>query len=138
MSTICPSSSLYGVGLRVLTDLALLRQIRGEIVSNVMQLEEIAHLENVTPERLHSLLRDWGDDGGLAMWLRSAARSRPGYRVAAWRTSRHHASKLHLLDLHGLSLCGTPVGESEIAVDAGGCATCAVHAGSFAATPALK
>lgn len=119
----------YGVGLRVLTDSALLRQIRAEIASNVMQLDQIAQLENVTTEQLLVLLRDRADEGGVCARLRSFANSRRGYRVVAWRTSRHHPSKLHLLDEEGTPLCGTPVGEREIWVDAGPCVTCASRAG---------
>ena len=112
-----------------LADSVLLHQIRAEIGSNVMQLEEIAQLENVTSEQLLGLLRDRADEDGVGARLRSFARSRPGYRVAAWRTSRHHASKLHLLDGDGIPLCGTVVGEKEVAADTGVCVTCALRAG---------
>jgi hypothetical protein len=127
--TECQRNRMYGVGFRVLTDLMLLRQIRAEIACNAMELEEIAQLENVTAEQLLAILRNGPDEGGLGALLRSFARSRPGHRVAAWRTSRHHASKLHLLDGEGVPFCGTIVGENEIAVDTGGCVTCALRAG---------
>lgn len=124
------SDAPYGVGIRVFTDTRLLRQIRTEIVRNTMQLEEIAPLENVTPQVLIALL-----DARLATevdsgaQLRQFAASRPGFQVAAWRTSRQHPSKLHILDADGVALCGTPARAERAAVHSGPCVTCAAHAG---------
>jgi hypothetical protein len=125
-----PSHLRYGVGLRVFKESRLLGQIRNEIVSNVMQPAEIAELENVTPEVLIALLdlrlARAPESGTL---LRQFAASRAGFQVAAWRTTRKHPSRLHILDSNGLALCGTPPGAKLVAVHSGPCLTCAGHAG---------
>lgn len=126
----CPQRHRYGVGFRVLTDRRLLRQIRTEILRNGMLTEEIAALENVSPDVLIALL-----DERLAMeahsgaQLREFAASRPGFQVAAWRTTRKHPSKLHVLDAYGVALCGTAPRAERTPVHSGPCWTCAAHAG---------
>jgi hypothetical protein len=125
-----PTRLRYGVGMRVFTDRRLLRQIRSEIVRNAMRPEEIAVLENVTPEVLVGLLEDREEpeeDSGAP--LRQFAASREGFAVLAWRTTRKHASKLHILDADGVALYETPLGAESVAVHSGACSTCAAHAG---------
>ena len=121
----------YGVGMRVFTDRRLLRQIRRDIVGNVMKAEQVAALENVTPEVLIALLEQrLAPDTDSGAELRAYAASHRGFRTRAWRTTRHHASKLHVLDEEGVTLCGTPVGGEPAAVHSGPCRTCAAHARS--------
>jgi len=125
-----PTGLRYAVGMRVFTDRRLLRQIRSEIVCNSMRPEEVAVLENVTPEVLIALLEERAepaDDSGAL--LRRVAASRPGFQVIAWRTTRGHCSKLHILDADGVALCGTPRGAERVAIHSGACLTCAAHAG---------
>lgn len=125
-----PKRLRYGVGMRVFTDRRLLRQIRSEIVCNSMQPEEVAPLENVTPEVLIALLEERAepaDDRGAL--LRQFVASREGFQMLAWRTTRKHASKLHILDPDGVALCGTPLGAEPVAIHSGACLTCAAHAG---------
>jgi hypothetical protein len=117
---------VYGVGMRVFTDRRLLRQIRRDIVSNVMKAEQVAALENVTPELLIALLDQHLDSGAH---LRAYVAARPGFRTGAWRTTRHQASKLHVFDQGGETLCGTPVSGERAPVHSGPCRTCAAHAG---------
>jgi hypothetical protein len=125
-----PSSpKRYGVGVRVYTDRRLLRQIRAEIVRNAMQPEQIAALENVTPEVLIALLDlRLATEADSGVQLREYAAAREGYAVAAWRTTRKHASKLHILDANGVALCGTLLGAQRADVHSGPCLTCAAHA----------
>ena len=112
------------------TDTRLLRQIRTEIVRNTMQLEEIAPLENVTPEVLIALLDErLAAEADSGAQLRQFAASRPGFQVATWRTTRKHPSKLHILDADGAALCGTPSRPDRAAVHSGPCVTCAALAG---------
>ena len=108
----------YGVGMRVLTDRHLLRQIREEIVQNHMDPADIARLENVTAEELVALLdlRLAGDAASGAQLRTQAAVI--GLPVGAWRTSRGHASKLHALLSGGTTLCGTPRGAEPVPVHA--------------------
>jgi hypothetical protein len=126
--------------MRVFTDRRLLRQIRSEIVRNAMAPGEIAVLENVTPEVLIALLEERAeppeDSGAL---LREFAASRAGFEVLAWRTTRGHCSKLHILDADGIALCGTPRGAHPVAIHSGVCSTCASHVGTdLAATAAAS
>jgi hypothetical protein len=124
-----PAGVLYAVGVRVFTDRQLLRQIRSEIVRNGMRPEQIAALENVTPEVLIELLDEGlADDPSSGAQLRELARRRSGWRVGAWRTTRQHPSKLHILDAGGIALCGTPRGGALGLVHSGPCLTCAAHA----------
>jgi hypothetical protein len=136
----CPPRQRYGVGMRVFTDRRLLHQIRSEIVRNAMAPGEIAVLENVTPEVLIALLEERAeppeDSGAL---LREFAASRAGFEVLAWRTTRGHCSKLHILDADGIALCGTPRGAHRVAIHSGVCSTCASHVGTdLAATAAAS
>lgn len=119
----------YAVGVRVFKDKRLLRQIRHDIIRNVLQPEQIAPLENVTPEVLVALLEDrLADDADSAAHLREFAASKPGFRTAAWLTTRHHPSKLHVLNDAGVALCGTPLGAERAALHSGPCHTCAAQA----------
>jgi hypothetical protein len=116
--------------MRVLTDRQLLRQIRTEIVRNVMQPEEIAALENVTPDELVALLDErLADETDSGAQLRGFAASHEGWEVVAWRTTRNHPSKLHILEANRVALCGTPLGAERASVHSGPCLTCAAHAG---------
>jgi hypothetical protein len=129
----------YGVGIRVFNDRRLLRQIRTEIARNAMQAEEIAALENVTPEVLIALLEErLASEADSGTRLREYATAHDGFRVAAWRTTRKHSSKLHILDRSGTALCGTPAGAEQAAVDSGPCMTCAAHAGIAPSPPAVQ
>ena len=124
-----PPRQRYGVGIRVFTDRPLLRQIRTEIVRNGMPTEEIAALENVAPEVLVALLIErLATEAGSGAQLRGFAASRAGFQLAAWRTTRKRASKLHILDPDGVALCGTPPGAELVAIHSGACSTCAAHA----------
>lgn len=115
--------------MRVFTDRRLLRQIRSEIVRNAMAPGEIAVLENVTPEVLIALLEERAEPPeDSAALLREFATSRAGFEVLAWRTTRGHCSKLHILDADGIALCGTPRGPEPVAIHSGVCSTCAAHA----------
>lgn len=119
----------YGVGMRVLNDRPLLRQIWAELACNSMQPEEIAALENVRLEVLIELLADRSAaEADAGSQLREVAASR-GQRIAAWRTSRNHVSKLHVLDEEGVALCGTPARPRPAPVDSGPCFTCATRLG---------
>jgi AcrR family transcriptional regulator len=127
----------YGVGMRVFSDRRLLRQIRAEIVRNSMQPEEIAALENVTAEVLVALLDErLAGDGDSGAQLQRFAAAHTGFSVAAWRTTRRHSSKLHLLDADGVALCGTLPGAARTAVHAGPCLTCVAHADAWIAADA--
>jgi hypothetical protein len=117
----------YGVGFRVFTDRRLLAQIWDSIFHNVMQPEQIARLENVSAEVLAGLIEEHVMPAGP---LRAYAAEHPGCSVLAWRTTRKHLSKLHLLDDRGVALCGTPIGGEPLAVHDGPCSTCAAYAGS--------
>jgi hypothetical protein len=120
----------YGVGMRVFTDQRLLRQIRTEIVSNAMQPRDIAVLENVTPEVLLALIDErLATDPDSGAQLRQFAAARAGLQAVAWRTSRKHPSKLHILDASDVSLCGTPPGAERAAIHSGPCRTCCARAG---------
>jgi hypothetical protein len=133
-SLAAPLRMRYGVGMRVLTDRRLLSQIRSEIARNVMSLEEIAVLENVTPEALIALLEEGlgtAEDCGTP--LRHFAAATEGFEVLAWRNTRKHPSKLHILDANGVVLCGTPRGPERVPIHAGACLTCAARAGLQAA-----
>jgi hypothetical protein len=115
----------FGVGVRVFSDRALLRQIRKELARNAMRAELIARLENVTAEALLEIVAN-----GPGAWetssaaLRDFAISRSGFRALAWRTSRRHVSKLHVVAPEGAALCGTPLGTELAPVHAGPCVTC--------------
>lgn len=123
------SSSAYAVGMRVLTDRRLLRQIRAEIITNTMRPSDIAVLENVTPEVLVALLDErLATDPSSGAQLRQLAASHAGLWAVAWRTSRKHPSKLHILDASDVALCGTAVGEDRCEIHSGPCLTCAAHA----------
>lgn len=125
-----PPCQRYGVGIRVFTDRPLLRQIRTEIVRNGMLTEEIAALENVAPEVLVALLAGrLAPEADSGAPLRQFADSHAGFQAVAWRTTRKHASKLHILDGNGVALCGTTPGVERALVHAGACSTCAAHAG---------
>jgi hypothetical protein len=127
----------YGVGMRVFSDRRLLRQIRNELVGNGMRAEEIAALENVTPDVLVALLEQrlaTECDSGIP--LRRFVASRPGFQVAAWRNTRKRSSKLHIIDPAGVALCGTPQGDVRSVVDCGPCLTCATRSGLVRASPA--
>jgi hypothetical protein len=120
----------YGVGRRVFTDQRLLRQIRAEIVGNTMQPRDIAVLENVTLEVLVVLLDErLAADPYSGAQLRQLAASHARFQAVAWRTSRKHPSKLHILDASDIALCGTPVGQERSEIHSGPCLTCAAHAG---------
>jgi hypothetical protein len=114
----------YGVGFRVFTDRRLLGQIWGAISRNVMQPDEIARLENVSTATLIELIEQHVTPAGA---LREYAAARPAYSVLAWRTSRKHPSKLHILNAGGIALCGTPVGGEPLTVHDGPCSTCAAY-----------
>jgi hypothetical protein len=114
----------YGVGFRVFTDGRLLTQIWGAISRNVMAPEQIARLENVSTTTLIELIEQHVTPAG---GLRDYAAARVGYSVLAWRTSRKHPSKLHIIDAIGVALCGTPIGAEPLAVHDGPCATCAAY-----------
>jgi hypothetical protein len=119
----------YGVGMRVFTDRRLLGQIRSEIVRNSMRPEEVAPLENVTPEVLIALLEERAEPTeDSSVLLRQFAVSRAGFQVIAWRTTRGHCSKLHIIDADGVVLCGTPSGAERAAIHSGACVTCTAHA----------
>jgi hypothetical protein len=121
----------YGVGLRVRRDTALLRQIREEVVHGGMQLEQIASLENVSVEELIDLLDErLAGDVNSGWRLRAVAASRAGWQVVAWRNSRGHASRLHVVNEASTTLCGTPPGADLIAVYSGPCMTCLELAGA--------
>jgi hypothetical protein len=128
---LCPTRARpYGVGVRVLTDRPLLKQIRAEIARNAMKVEEIAVLENVSAAELIQLLEQFfGGETRSGQQLREFALSHPGFGVAAWRTSRKHVSKLHLLNAEGILPCGTSPGSERSPVHSGTCVTCAVYAG---------
>jgi hypothetical protein len=114
----------YGVGLRVFTDRRLLRQIRDELVGGAMRLEEIAILENVTPDALVALLEErLAGERESGLWLHRLAASL-GFQVTAWRRSRHHPSRLHVLDAEGV-LCGASPGSERSAIHSGPCLSCA-------------
>ena len=120
----------YGVGMRVFTDQRLLRQIRREILGNAMQPRDIAVLENVTPEVLLALIEErLAADPDSGVQLRQFAASRVGLQAVAWRTSRKHPSKLHILDASDVALCGTSPGDERAAVHSGPCRACAARAG---------
>ena len=91
---------------------------------------EIAVLENVTPEVLIALLEERAEPPDSGALLREFAASRAGFEVLAWRTTRGHCSKLHILDADGIALCGTPRGVHPVAIHSGVCSTCASHVGT--------
>jgi hypothetical protein len=114
----------------VFHDRGLLRQIRAEIASNAMQPEEIARLENVNPQTLIAVLQSGlGLERDATAPLREFVASHRGFRLLSWRTSRKHASKLHIITTAGVALCGTPIGVRPAPVHSGPCVTCAGHAG---------
>jgi hypothetical protein len=126
----------YAVGMRVFTDQRLLRQIRAEIIGNTMQPRDIAVLENVTTEVLVALLDErLAADPSSGAQLRQFAASHAGLQTVAWRTSRKHPSKLHILDARDVALCGTPVGEERCEMHSGPCLTCATRAGIVTSNP---
>ena len=120
----------YGVGVRVFGDPGLLRQIRAEVARNRMRPEDIAVLENVTPQTLIDVLQHGaGAERDPVAPLRAFVDARQGFQLLAWRTSREHASKLHIITAAGLALCGTPCGAQPAPVHSGPCRTCAAHLG---------
>jgi hypothetical protein len=120
----------YGVGLRILTDRSLLRQIRDEIASRAMAAAQIAHLENVTPEVLfHVIERSLTPEEDPSWALRHYARTHPGYGTAAWLNTRGRLSRRHIINPSGVALCGIPLGSERELLDAGPCRTCAERAG---------
>ncbi len=119
----------YGVGLRVLFDRPLLRQIREELLRLTMRPEQIAALENVGIEELVLLIDTRLGGAGSGAQLRRFADANAGYSVIAWRTSRSHPSKLHLLSPEGMVVCGTPPGGEQIIVHSGPCRTCGALVG---------
>jgi hypothetical protein len=120
----------YAVGLRVLTDRGLLRQIREELRARAMELSDIARLENVSEDVLLGVLEaPVSPAEEPSVLLREFAACHDGYSTAAWRTTRHRFSKRHVLDAGGVALCGTPLGVEREVLDSGPCRTCAEHAG---------
>jgi hypothetical protein len=120
----------YGVGMRVLSDRMLLRQIRAAIASNTMAVDQIARLENVSAETLVELLeRRLCEDAESGQQLRAFAAAHPGFSVVSWRTSRNHVSRLHLVNVEGVLVCGTPPGATRSPIHAGPCGSCAANVG---------
>jgi hypothetical protein len=120
----------YGVGLRILTDRSLLRQIRDELAGRAMAAAQIARLENVTPEvLLHVIETSLTPEEDPSWALRHYARVRLGYQTAAWLTTRGRLSRRHIVNSLGVALCGIPLGPERELLDAGPCRTCAERAG---------
>ena len=119
----------YGVGLRVFGDKRLLRQIRDEIYAHVMPIATIAMLENVSSDQLMRLLEAEESAEGASAALRRLTDHQSGYGTVAWRTSRKRLSKRHIVNKHGRTLCGTPIGKEHEVLDSGPCHTCAARAG---------
>jgi hypothetical protein len=124
------SPSNYAVGLRVLWDRQLHRQIREELRSRTMTLADVARLENVSPNKLRRVLElSSSAQEEPSILLRHFADRQAGYETAAWRTSRKRLSKRHIVSPYGAALCGTPLGDAREWLDNGPCRTCAEHAG---------
>jgi hypothetical protein len=125
-----PPSLRFGVGVRVFSDRALLKQIRTDLARNAMQPEAIARFENVSLEALVAVLQNGlGPAQDPSAPLREFVSSRDGYGLLAWRTSRHHVSKLHIITDAGVALCGTPRRAKAAPVHSGLCQTCMTLAG---------
>lgn len=119
----------YGIGLRVLWDRRLLEQIRDDVCTQVTPISTIAKLENVSSDQLTRLLETVESTEGESAALRRLADRQSGYSTAAWRTSRKRLSKRHVVNEHGQTLCGTPVGNEQEVLDSGPCFTCAARIG---------
>jgi hypothetical protein len=120
----------YAVGLRILTDRGLLRQIRDELKRRAMSLAAIAQLENVSPTVLLQVVEAGLDPSEDPSWsLRQFARDNAAYTTAAWITSRGKLSRRHIVNPAGEALCGIPLGAERELLDVGPCRTCAERAG---------
>ena len=125
----------YGVGLRILTDRRLLRQVRDELRTCAMAAADIARLENVTPEVLLQVVEAGLAPGEDPSWpLRAYARAHAGFETAAWVNTRGHLSKRHIINPSGVALCGIPLLPGRELLDGGPCRTCAERAGVAAAS----
>lgn len=88
----------YGVGLRILSNQHLVRQIRADLRSRTMTLADIARLENVSPRALRRVLElSMSVEEAPALLLCQFAHRQAGYDTVAWRTSRKQLSKRHVV-----------------------------------------